>query len=111
MKAPILIVKNLPAEGMAIFPFILLKKESYKKDKQILNHEKIHLRQQLELLIFPFYFLYLLNYLINLLRYKKHDLAYRKIRFEQEAYRYENDLNYLESGNWFGWLTLSKKNT
>ncbi|MFC3561248.1 hypothetical protein [Pedobacter jamesrossensis] len=109
MKAPILIVKNLPAEGMAIFPFILLKKESYKSDKQIVNHEKIHLRQQLELLVFPFYLLYLINYLINLLRYKKHDLAYRKIIFEKEAYRYENDLNYLKNGNWFGWLLTDKK--
>lgn len=109
MKAPILIIKNLPAEGMAVFPFILLKKESYKKDVQILNHEKIHLRQQLELLIFPFYVLYLINYIINLLRYKKHHLAYRKIRFEQEAYQHENDLNYLKNGNWFGWLILNKK--
>ena len=106
MKAPILIFKRLPAAGMAIFPFILLKKESYKADKEIINHEKIHLRQQLELLILPFYILYLLNYLINLLRYKTHDLAYRKIIFEQEAYNHETNLNYLKEGNWFSWLKL-----
>ncbi|WP_200940301.1 hypothetical protein [Pedobacter sp. Leaf194] len=104
MKAPILIVKSLPAAGMAIFPFILLKKESYKTDKEIINHEKIHLRQQLELLILPFYILYLGNYLINLARHKQHDLAYRKIIFEEEAYKHEHDLNYLKKGNWFGWL-------
>ncbi|WP_316830434.1 hypothetical protein [Pedobacter aquatilis] len=108
MKAPILIVKKLPAEGMAIFPFIMLKKNSYKTDREIINHEKIHLRQQLELLIFPFYILYLVNYLINRLRYKSHDLAYRNILFEQEAYAHENNLNYLKTGNWFGWLRLKK---
>lgn len=89
---------------MAIFPFILLKTEQLKKDRSIINHEKIHLRQQLELLIIPFYLLYLINYLFNLIRYKNHDLAYRRIIFEQEAYQYENDFNYLKNNNWFRWL-------
>ena len=71
MRAPILIVKNLPAMGMAVFPFILLNNVSLKKDKVILNHEKIHLRQQLELLVLPFYVAYLINYLINSSCYAK----------------------------------------
>ena len=104
MKASILIVKKLPAAGMAIFPFILLKSASFKSDIEIINHEKIHLRQQLELLIFPFYIIYLLNYLINLIQYKKHDLAYRNIVFEKEAYDHEADLNYLKNGSWYGWI-------
>ncbi|WP_200926416.1 hypothetical protein [Pedobacter sp. Leaf41] len=104
MKAPILIVKHLPAAGMAIFPFILLKSEKLKSDMEIINHEKIHLRQQLELLILPFYILYLINYLFNLIIYKKHDLAYRKIIFEQEAYRHDADLKYLKNNSWYGWI-------
>ncbi|WP_406824632.1 hypothetical protein [Pedobacter sp. KACC 23697] len=104
MKAPILIVKKLPAAGMAIFPFILLKSARLKNDMELINHEKIHLRQQLELLVLPFYILYLLNYLINLIRHKKHDLAYRNIVFEKEAYTYETDLNYLKNGSWYGWI-------
>jgi len=104
VRAPILIVKKLPAAGMAIFPFILLKSASFKSDPEIINHEKIHLRQQLELLVFPFYIAYLLNYLVNLLHYKKHELAYRNIVFEKEAYDYEADLNYLKYGNWYGWI-------
>jgi len=104
VKAPILIVKKLPAAGMAIFPFILLKSAKLRNDPEMINHEKIHLRQQLELLVFPFYILYLLHYLINLIRYKKHDLAYRNIVFEKEAYDYETDLNYLKKGHWYGWI-------
>ncbi|SFA43345.1 hypothetical protein SAMN04488511_103322 [Pedobacter suwonensis] len=106
MNAPVLIVKKLPAAGMAIFPFILLKSAAFKNDQEIINHEKIHLRQQLELLVFPFYILYLLNYLINLIRYKKHNLAYRNIVFEKEAYTHETDLNYLKKGNWYGWIKI-----
>jgi len=104
VKAPILIVKRLPAAGMAIFPFILLKSARLKNDPEIINHEKIHLRQQLELLILPFYVLYLFNYLINVFRYRNHDLAYRNIIFEKEAYDSESDLNYLKNGAWYGWI-------
>ncbi|TCD29659.1 hypothetical protein EZ456_01185 [Pedobacter psychrodurus] len=89
---------------MAIFPFILLKSPQFKNDPVIINHEKIHLRQQLELLIFPFYLLYLANYLVNLVKCRNHDLAYRNIVFEKEAYAHENDLNYLKKGNWYGWF-------
>lgn len=104
MKAPVLIIKELPANGMAIFPFILIKRKTDKKNEALLNHEKIHLRQQLELLILPFYIIYLANYFVNLLIYKKHHLAYMKIVFEQEAYENEDNLNYLKSKNWFGWI-------
>lgn len=106
MKAPILIVKNLPAAGMAVFPFILLKNERLKQDQEIINHEKIHLRQQLELLILPFYILYLVNYLINLIRYQEHHKAYLNIIFEKEAYQYELDMEYLKEQNWYGWVKL-----
>ncbi|MCZ4243262.1 hypothetical protein [Pedobacter punctiformis] len=109
MKAPILIIKKLPAAGMAIFPFILVKSAYLKKDQEIINHEKIHLRQQLELLILPFYTFYLFNYLINLIKYQNHDLAYRNIIFEREAYKHETDLDYLKKGNWFGWLRNWKR--
>lgn len=88
---------------MAIFPFILLKSEHLRADKVIINHEKIHLRQQLELLILPFYIFYLIHYLINLIRFKQHDIAYRNIVFEKEAYDNDGNLNYLKR-SWYGWL-------
>ncbi|WP_245221935.1 hypothetical protein [Pedobacter kyungheensis] len=104
MKAPIFIVKKLPAAGMALFPFILVKSAGLKSDAIIINHEKIHLRQQLELLILPFYIFYLLNYFVNLIKYRSHHLAYRNIIFEKEAYNHEHNLQYLKKGSWYGWL-------
>lgn len=93
----IIVVPFMRVAGMALFPFILVKNAASKHDTVLINHEKIHLRQQSELLVLPFYILYLINYLINLLRYKNHDKAYLNIVFEREAYRNEHDINYLKS--------------
>ena len=97
MKMPY-IVLTLPImayAAMAVFPFIFVKKYEYRYDVTLINHEKIHLRQQLEMLIVPFYIVYFLHYLFNLIKYRHHDTAYRNICFEREAYANELDLNYL----------------
>lgn len=83
--------------GITIYPFVFLKTKKLKNDVVLINHEKIHLRQQIELLIIPFYIVYLIEFLIRLIQYKKWYVAYRNISFEREAYRNENDLNYLKS--------------
>ncbi|MEN7546654.1 hypothetical protein AAG747_01965 [Rapidithrix thailandica] len=87
--------------AMALFPFVLVAEKSFKEDDVLINHEKIHLRQQLELLVLPFYILYLIHYSINLLKYKSHWEAYHHIVFEREAYQNERNLDYLNSrGVW-----------
>jgi hypothetical protein len=104
MKPFIVRFSLLPAAGMALFPFIFVKTHHLKLNKVIINHERIHLRQQLELLLLPFYFLYLLNYLLNLLYYLKREKAYRNIVFEREAYGNDGNLNYLEERKFWSWL-------
>jgi len=91
-------------KGMAIYPFILVQKNSSKEDKKLMNHERIHLRQQLELLILPFYLFYFINYLYNLITSFEHETAYRNIIFEQEAYDHQHDLEYLKNRKIFGFL-------
>ncbi|GBF22097.1 hypothetical protein C21_04290 [Arenibacter sp. NBRC 103722] len=90
--------------GLSLWPFIILKNSSLKKDATLLNHEKIHLRQQRELLIVPFYFLYLLEgiirYLIHFDAYK----AYQNISFEREAYANETNLYYLQERSTFSFI-------
>jgi len=83
--------------GIAVFPFVFLKHKYLKEDINLVNHEKIHLRQQVELLIFVFYFWYVIEFLIRLLVYKNWKKAYENISFEREAYANEKDLNYLKS--------------
>jgi hypothetical protein len=104
MKFPIVRLSFLPAAGMAIFPFILIKYPELRRNRQIINHELIHLRQQIELLILPFYVFYTVNYLINLIRYRKHEEAYRNIVFEREAYFNDADYHYLNNRKFFAWI-------
>ncbi|WP_309607449.1 hypothetical protein [Flavobacterium sp.] len=83
--------------GLTFFPFVILKYKSSKNDLITINHEKIHIRQQLELLILPFYIWYFGNLFYNYLKYRNFQKAYRNIIFEREAYANEKDLDYLKS--------------
>lgn len=82
--------------GLTLWPFIVLKHKGLKNDKVFLNHERIHLRQQLELLIIPFFVIYMIEYFLRLIQYRNRYLAYRNISFEREAYQNETNLDYLE---------------
>lgn len=82
---------------MAVYPFILVHKKDLKTHPSLINHEKIHLRQQAELLVLPFFVWYFMEYLLLLIVYRNHHQAYRNISFEREAYDNETKLNYLSN--------------
>ncbi len=82
--------------GITIFPFIFLKHRVLKGSTKLINHEKIHLRQQIELLVVPFFIIYTIEFLFRLIQYRNWNIAYRNISFEREAYTNEKDLNYLK---------------
>jgi len=99
-----------------------------------LNHERIHTRQQLELLFLPFFLLYILEWLFRLLQtfftsspqtlhpspltnnpspftlnqepFTKNRFlrAYYRISFEREAYQHQTDLDYLSHRPLFAWF-------
>lgn len=94
----VLVNKYLLAKGytgFAFWPFVVVKDKALKKDIVFLNHERIHLQQQKELLIIPFYIWYVIEYFIRLLQYRNAFLAYRNISFEREAYAEQTNLIYL----------------
>ncbi len=94
--------------GMAVYPFVLVKYDFDKVNRIFVNHEKIHLKQQLELLIIPFFIWYFFEFLIRLIQYKNTALAYRNISFEREAYAKETDFNYLKNRSFFQFLNYIK---
>ena len=78
-------------KAITIWPFIFVRK-GCSFDEVDLNHENIHGRQQLELLIIFFYLIYLVELIIK---------GYRNISFEKEAYNNDNNLDYLKTRKWF----------
>ncbi|TAF67357.1 MAG: hypothetical protein EAZ55_03305 [Cytophagales bacterium] len=92
------------ADGMALYPFILVRHREMKKNETLIRHERIHLRQQLELLVVPFYCFYLFNYFFNLIRYQNHHTAYRNICFEREAYENEHKIDFLQKRSFWNFI-------
>lgn len=82
------------ARAVAFFPFIILASDA-QPDETLINHEKIHLRQQLEMLIIPFYIWYLIEYFSR---------GYYNVSFEKEAFENEADLNYLKNRKLFNFI-------
>jgi len=90
--------------GLSLWPFIILKNTSLKDDSVLINHERIHLKQQLELFIIPFYIFYLTEWLIRCLLYMDTYKAYQNISFEREAYQNEDNLDYVNNRTVFSFI-------
>ena len=98
---------------------VLFVKNNAKIDDVTINHEAIHSRQFVELMVLfavatvlirwwlplfaPlfFYAWYVAEWLIRLL---KKGNAYRNISFEREAYANQGDFSYLKGRGWFNFL-------
>lgn len=130
-----IIIKNkwLPIKGykaMNLFGIIFARNDKV-VDAITINHERIHSKQIKEVMfltgfplivitltfnipflmllwIFSYYIWYSAEYSINLVRFKEHHLAYRRISFEREAYTFQNDLTYLNRNNNFAFFKYIK---
>ena len=80
---------------------VLFARKNAKLDERLINHERIHTRQMLEMLIVGFYLWYVIEWLIRL---TKKGNAYRSISFEREAYANEGNLNYLQQRKLYCWI-------
>lgn len=87
-------ILGMKPAALAFFPFIFIHPDVTITD-ELINHEKIHLRQQLELLILPFYVWYLISYF---------KVGYMAVSFEREAYANDKNLNYLKSRRLWAFL-------
>lgn len=97
----LLTLNNKKVTGMALWPFIFFKDKESKSNQIILNHEKIHHRQQLEMLIIPYYLMYFMEYWAAMFKNKfKHHISYMSVSFEKEAYANQNNLDYLKTRKW-----------
>ena len=118
-------------QAMAFWPFIFSKSRLMSDRRK--NHERIHLRQQREVMVvslipmlvlcltclswwwmgavpFVYYLLYGIEYVVRLMAYGKKE-AYRNISFEQEAIMNEYDFYYLKKRMRFAWMRYIGRKT
>lgn len=89
---------------MAVWPFIISRYSKSALGTEVVNHEKIHFKQQLEMMYFVFFLWYFIEYLILWIRYKDKEKAYLNIRFEKEAYGHQSEENYLSHRKPYSWM-------
>ena len=105
---------------------VLFVKNNAKIDEVTINHEAIHSRQFVELMILfavatvfirwwmpllsPlfFYVWYVIEWLIRLVQFRNSYMAYRNTSFEREAYTHQGDMNYLSRRKWFSFLKYTR---
>ena len=94
------------AAAITLAPFGIYVRREYLLNQRIANHEKIHWKQQLEMLIIFFYIWYLIEWLIRIPINGR--AAYRSISFEREGYANRDNLTYLETRKPYAWLKYIK---
>jgi len=72
--------------AITIWPFVFYKGDP--PGEKTINHEEIHGRQQKELLLIPFFIIYLIEAMFR---------GYRNISFEKEAYSNSSNFDYLKT--------------
>ena len=97
-------IRYLGISGLTLFPFNILRDKHLKHDKRIMNHERIHICQQVELLVLPFYAIYLIEFGIGIIKYRNRMKAYMNISFEKEAYKNDSNLDYLKDRRFWAWV-------
>ncbi len=103
----VLVIKYLIPKGfrgLTVFPFVFLLNKKDKVNPVLLNHEKIHIRQQVELLVVFFFIWYGIEFLVRMIQCKNRREAYYNISFEREAYANEKDLDYLKKRSFWNFL-------
>ena len=86
--------------AITLYPFVFVRDESNDITN---NHESIHLAQQKELWVIPFYILYLYEYFKNKMSGMDNHSAYMNISFEREAYDNQKNLTYLQTRDIMSW--------
>ena len=87
--------------SITIFPFVFSRGVPNERTKR---HETIHFQQYLETGVIGFYFLYFWDYCKARLKGKSGKRAYTLIRAEKEAYKHDNDQEYLLTRKRWNWL-------
>lgn len=105
-RIPGVLSKFAPIEigAITLFCFVYSRGELSEETKR---HETIHFQQYLETFVVGFLLIYLYDYLYAAIIKRKGFTrdAYLAIRFEQEAWGKDKDVNYLSKRRRFSWIS------
>lgn len=104
-RIPALVSWFFPVAAITLWPFVFIR-EGY-DTQRLITHETIHIKQYNELFVVGFLFLYIYDWVHGLIRYRDTQRAYQQIRFEQEAYMYDNVEAYPQTRRRFSWRQFS----
>lgn len=96
----------VPVKGFSVltlWPFIFIRKDAHVNTVTV-QHETIHARQQMEMLIIFFLLWYVIEWLIRWAYYRDRITAYRNISFEREAYAHQSFPHYPDYRKPFAWM-------
>ncbi len=108
--ALMIVIRNryLPIPGFSAINLcgVLFCRRETRITQRLLNHERIHTAQILEMGVVFFYIWYVVEWLVRLPRRGN---AYLNISFEREAYRHEWERDYLKHRRLYAWRKYLKK--
>ena len=84
---------------------VLFCRREIKITEGLINHERIHTAQIIEMGFVFFYLWYVTEWVIRLFMEGN---AYKNISLEREAYRHDHDLSYLNRRKHYAWTKLLK---
>ena len=91
--------------AMCIWPFVIIRPENnIPPVRDIMNHERIHGRQQLEMLWIFFFIWYVLEFFVRLMIYRNFMRAYQELAHEKEAYMNDDDPEYYKTRKPYSWV-------
>lgn len=93
--------------GMTLFPIVFIdrnwkNKVNEQTYQETINHESIHIQQQLEMLIIPFYLWYGIEFVIRWIVGSSD--AYADLCFEQEARNNQCNSDYLKTRKFWAFV-------
>lgn len=101
-------LRKLGILATTIYPFVFVANtRRFLAEPMNIFHEQVHARQQIEMLIVPFYVWYIIEFAIRACRVGW-SRAYYRISFEQEAFANEHDPGYAKNRKLFGWVKFLK---
>jgi hypothetical protein len=100
--------KYIPFPGFAAINIlgILFCRRETRITPWLINHERIHTAQMIEMGIIFFYIWYVVEWLMKM---TQKGCAYYRISFEREAYRHERDLTYLSKRRHYAWWKMMRR--